>query len=164
VFGGDTADELQWVVCASKTYHNGMDILSDIPKLYEKLVIDLDDVARQVPIDRSKIIATGLSGGAMGSHIFVYNFPTVISAIILNTGMMHRYYYDYKDRIPRGKIAAFLASPTDFRYGEMKQDKALLDSLGWRTTWIEFQGGHTFAPQSAYEEAAKWVDEQLKHR
>jgi len=158
------SEELQWVILASKTYHNGMELLTEIPRLFEELVLNLDDVARAVPIDRSKIIATGFSGGGMGSHMFAYYFPNVISAIIVNTGKIHRYYYDYKDRFPRGKVAVFLASPTDFRYAEMKEDRALLDSLGWQTKWIEFEGGHSIAPQASYEQAAKWVEDQLQSK
>ena len=69
--------------------------------------------------------------------------------------MISEYYLNKKFNYPRGKIAVFLASPSDFRYSEMKRDLAFLKSLGWKTEWIEFKGGHKAAPPSAYKEAAK---------
>lgn len=158
----NVSEELQWVVCASKTYHNGMDLLGDIPRLFEELVLNLDNVSRSVPIDRLRIIAAGFSGGGMGAHMFAYYFPNVISAIVVNTGKMHDYYRNYKDRYPKGKFAVFLASPTDFRYAEMQRDRSFLEDLNWKTKWIEFQGGHSIAPKSAYEEAAHWLADEFR--
>lgn len=85
------------------------------------------------------------------------------------------------------KTVVFLASPTDFRYKNMQWDRQFLESKGWKTKsaycailaqyvlqsqhskidkilptlqWIEFEGGHNFAPESAYEEAAEWIEEK----
>ncbi len=55
----------------------------------------------------------------------------------------------------------FLASPTDFRYNEMKRDRGFLESHGWKTKWIEFTGGHTLAPYEIYEQAAQWLEKNL---
>jgi hypothetical protein len=40
----------------------------------------------------------------------------------------------------------------------MKRDRAFLEARGWVAKWIEFPGGHTIAPASAYEEAAAWLE------
>jgi len=149
------ADKLKWIIFASKEFKNGIDMSQSLASLSESL----NEVFAQFPVDKSKIIVTGFSGGAMGAHAFAYAYPSTVSAIIVNTGMINEYYLERKSNYPRHKIAVFLASPTDFRYGEMKRDKEALDSLGWTTKWIEFQGGHALASLAVYFEAANWVND-----
>jgi hypothetical protein len=62
---------------------------------------------------------------------------------------------------PKARLAVFLASPTDFRYQEMRHDRQMLERFEWKTEWIEFEGGHKPAPPAAYEQAARWIDERL---
>ena len=155
----NVADRHQWIVYASKTFKNGISIGN--PML--DVLIDLAELEKKYPINNSRIIVTGFSGGAMFSHAFAYFYPQNVSAIVLNTGMISQIYYQnatYFYYYPKNKTAVFIASPTDFRYEQMKQDKILLESLGWKTRWIEFTGGHTIAPESAYEEAAKWLENE----
>jgi len=153
----DVSEKHKWIIFASKEYRNG----PDMNMLISNIVAILDDLFSQYPIDRYKIIATGFSGGGMGSHFFSYLHPDMISAVVINTGMMHEYQIEKKYSCPRGKLAVFLASPGDFRYLEMKRDRRFLENLGWRTKWIEFGGGHTIAPASSYEEAAQWLKRLL---
>ena len=40
----------------------------------------------------------------------------------------------------------------------MKRDRDFLISCGWRVDWIEFDGGHTLAPDNIYEQAAEWLE------
>ncbi len=154
------ADRFKWVLLASKKFHNG------IPGLEESRIFNsIASVVRKgwlpVPIDQKRIMASGISGGGMGSHSFVFEFPDLISGVVINTGMMDaEYYFPKQNEYPRDKFAVFLASPTDFRYQEMNRDQAFLKNLGWTTKWIEFEGGHTLAPQDVYLEAAQWVDGQ----
>lgn len=152
----NAADEHKWLVIASKKFRNGI----DSTPIFNQLYTDITQGKLNLPIDRKRIAATGLSGGGMGSHALVFAYPGLVSAVIINTGMMNEYYYPRKDDYPKNKIAVFLASPTDFRYNEMKRDRVFLEELGWKTKWIEFQGGHVLAPQSVYSEAAKWLAEQ----
>ena len=98
----------------------------------------------------------------MQSHSFSFHYPGLISAIVINTGMMDDYYINRVSSYPKRKIAVFLASPTDFRYNEMKRDRNFLEKLEWKTKWIEFTGGHVLAPDSAYQEAAAWLAEQFQ--
>jgi predicted esterase len=151
------AEKYKWIIFASKEFRNGIDmeaVLGKIATVLKKLFLEL-------PIDKSKVIATGFSGGGMGAHGFSFLHPELIQAVIVNTGMMHEYYIGKKSAYPQGKIAIFLASPTDFRYGEMKRDCAFLESLSWKTKWIEFEGGHRLAPATAYDEAAWWLTLQF---
>jgi len=154
------ADKHDWIIMASKESRNGMSF-NDINPILKSRV---DEVTGEYPIDESKIIATGFSGGAMTSHAMSFDYPNTISAVVANTGKISDYYLidiNRKANYPTNKIAVFLASPTDFRYGEMKNNSDFLEEKNWNTKWIEFEGGHTLAPDSNYEEAAEWLQEQL---
>ncbi len=98
----------------------------------------------------------------MASYDLAELAPEQISALVINTGMMSPSLRELEAKYPKGKIVAYLASPTDFRYREMKADRIWMERLGWRTKWIEFQGGHQPAPDSAYEEAGGWLDATVK--
>jgi len=102
---------------------------------------------------------TGLTGGGMGSHGFAKYLPERVSALVINTGMMAD--GSQTDDYPQGKLAVFLASPSDFRYQAMQRDQAFLQLRGWKTAWIEFPGGHTLAPEASYQQAADWLEQKL---
>ena len=151
------SDRYTWIILASKEFRNG--VASE--PILSRLASTVDELSSRLPIDTTKVIATGNSGGGMGAHQFAFLYPRLISAIVINTGMMHEYYAAKRDSYPRGRIAVFLASPTDFRYQEMKNNRQFLESLDWKTKWIEFKGGHSMAPMSVYQEATAWLSEQL---
>ena len=146
------AEKHQWIIAASKEFHNGQEFGPSL-KLIEA---ELNDVERAYAIDPARVIFTGISGGGMGSHAVAKYLPGRVRALVVNTGMMHATFptADY----PEGKAVVFLASPTDFRYGEMKRDRLFLEQHHWQVAWIEFGGGHTFAPAAAYEQAAQWLE------
>lgn len=152
----DIAEEKKWYLYASKTFRNGTDVIY----LFSKITNNLNTLFVKYPIDKSKIIITGMSGGGMGAHFFSYFYPELTKAIVINTGMMHEDYSDPQN-YPKDKIAVFLASPTDFRYEEMISDETLLKSLGWQTKWIEFEGGHITAPTHIYQQTADWLENKL---
>lgn len=151
------ADKKKWFVCASKTFRNGQDIIPIFDKLHSALEILLTNY----PIDVTAIIVTGMSGGGMGAHFFSFYYPQMVSAIIVNTGMIDSRFKATKTGYPMNKIAVFLASPIDFRYREMQSDKDFLESLGWKIKWIEFPGGHIIASEEVYDEAVNWLEEAL---
>ncbi|MFA6583341.1 MAG: hypothetical protein WCS77_03505 [Elusimicrobiaceae bacterium] len=151
-----TAQKHKLLVLASKKFKNGTgaeDVLAGLAEIIS------EEFCARNRIDRNKIIATGISGGAMGSYIMALLYPDLVRAVVANTGMM--YADDMNDSYPKNKLAVFLASPTDFRYTEMHRDRDFLEKRGWKTKWIEFTGGHTLAPDDSYEEAAQWLDENL---
>jgi predicted esterase len=149
------AEKHNWIIAASKTFQNGQDFL---PSLKE-VEAQLNRVETAYAIDLKRVIFTGISGGGMGSHAFARFYPERVSAVVINTGMMEGSFaaVDY----PTGKLAVMLASPTDFRYTEMKRDRLFLESHNWHVDWIEFPGGHTFAPPTVYEQAAAWLEQHL---
>ncbi|MGV8119431.1 MAG: hypothetical protein AB2L14_06665 [Candidatus Xenobiia bacterium LiM19] len=153
------ADRHHWIIFASKKFSNGQDIeesLADLVSILKNRIIS------KYPIDTGRIAAGGFSGGGMGSHGLAFEYPDLISAVIVNTCMINKYYHTVAERYPERKKAVFLASPTDFRYNEMKSDRALLEQHGWKTKWIEFEGGHRFAPAQCYDAAADWLEDQWK--
>ena len=152
------ADEHKWIILASKEFRNG----KDMRPIFKNLVSALGFVFQNYPVDKSKIIVSGFSGGGMGAHAFSFWYPELTTAIVVNTGMMHEDFVGHEKEYPKGKIAVFLASPSDFRYDEMKKDKDFLDRLDWDTKWIEFKGGHQIAPVSAYKGAAEWLMGRLE--
>ena len=154
----DISEMNNLIIFASKDSRNGM----DVGKISQSLYKQMQDVcANYDVIDQNKIIAAGFSGGGMTAHAFAYYYPKFIRAVIVNTGMIHEN-LNGKTDYPSGKIAVFLASPTDFRYTQMQKDSKFLGDRGWDTLWIEFQGGHTIAPAKYYEEAIKWIKDRLR--
>jgi len=154
-----TADKHKWILASSKEHRNGI----DFSKIMPLLTRTIHDIQAAYPVDRSRVIASGFSGGGMGAHYMSMAYPDLISAVVVNTCMIHENFENGKGyQGPSGQRAVFLASPTDFRYDEMRRNKDLLDRLGWKTKWIEFSEGHTIAPDSAYQEAAQWLAEQFQ--
>jgi hypothetical protein len=151
------ANNRGWPVFASKTYKNGNLSLNFSPDVLN----DTAGASASLGYARPKFVFTGVSGGGQVSHAFSAYHPDSVWAVVANTGMINRGSFN-QSFYPRNKTAVFLASPTDFRYGEMKQDYAFLNSLGWKTKWIEFEGGHAPAPQWAYEDAADWLENVSK--
>lgn len=157
------ADRRHWVVYASKEYRNNLDVLPFLARTKGKL----DQALAQYPIDRSRVIFTGMSGGGSFSQVMNLQYPGMASALIVNTGRIWEPFGAVAEAsgVKFGdsrRLAVFLASPTDFRYQEMKRDYALLVKLGWTVKWIEFQGGHVYAPPEKYEEALQWLQSNPK--
>jgi hypothetical protein len=149
------AEKYKLFVYATLESRNGQNMMSSFPIIKERIE---DEVLRKYPIHRKKIIATGISGGGMGSHFMSFMFNDFLSAVIVNTGMMHDYQKQRRSQCARNKLAVMLASPTDFRYDEMVEDEKFLRyKLNWQTKWIEFQGGHVLAPYEVYEQAVEWL-------
>ena len=151
------SEQRKWLLFGSKTVRNGVDLNPQI----EPLRRAIQEVIARYPVDQRKVIVTGFSGGAMASHDLAFELRDLVAATVLNTGMMGEWERAREASRPRGKLAVFLASPTDFRYEQMKLDRQFLERLGWNTTWIVFDGGHRSAPPWAVQRAAAWLDEQL---
>lgn len=150
------AGKHHWIIAASKKFRNGQEFG---PSLKE-IEAELNDVEGAYAIDTTRVIFTGISGGGMGAHAVARYYPSRVRAIAVNTGMMHASFMT--GVFPEGKTVVFLASPTDFRYGEMKRDRSFLEQHHWKIRWIEFAGGHTLAPAAVYEEAAGWLDLNMR--
>jgi poly(3-hydroxybutyrate) depolymerase len=153
----EAADRFQLIVVGSRNYRNGPTDAHQTDLQLETLAI----VMRDYPVDPQRVYAVGLSGGAMNSYSLITAHPELFRGLVVNTAMMPQHMpgnppFDSAN-FPHDKIAVFLASPTDFRYGEMHQDRKLLESFGWKIDWLEFEGGHHYAPSALYVKAAAWL-------
>ena len=152
------ADKPKCIILASKIIKNGMDIPNYLNRLRNLIH---ERVAAQYPILPDRIIAVGTSGGGMASHLFSFFHPDTVAAVISSVGYIHENSLKHKDTYPRGRVCAFLTSPTDFNYKLMKEDRKFLKTLDWQIKWYEFEGGHRTAPEEIREEAITWVLETL---
>jgi predicted esterase len=150
------ADQLKWHLLFNKVHRNGV----SMSKPQAALETDLKTLKKKYAFDLKRIACTGYSGGGMTSHCMAKMLPKIVRAVIPNTGMIHPSFKSAaeKKRYPKRKIVAFLASPKDFRYKEMKSDRAFLESLKWKVKWIEFKGGHVIAPYASSLQAAQFIE------
>ena len=149
------ADRRGWIIAASKIFRNG----TAYETVFRQVDADLAILKRSYPIDESRVILSGFSGGAMAAHAFLQKYPQAARAVVANTGMLEETFM--RDDYPGAHLAVFLASPTDFRYREMDRDRRFLEGKGWRIQWIEFAGGHTLAPADTYAQAADWLEQMM---
>lgn len=147
------ADRHRWIVVASKDFKNGQKFSASLAHIESTL----NEVELAYPVDRTRVIFTGFSGGGMAAHAVAQIYPERVHAVVINTGMIHPEFAT--GTYPPGKTAVFIASPTDFRYEEMKRDQAFLEGNQWKTRWLEFDGGHALAPAAVYEQAAAALEQ-----
>jgi hypothetical protein len=138
-----------------------------------------------VPGDSSRVILFGTSGGAPVSHAMSLAYPGLADALIINTGMIwgdtiiglnpgetgtsngpdwNRHLDANGPELTRAfadagsrRLAAFLQSPTDFRYEEMLADADRLRAAGWDVDQLTFASGPSTAPAAVIEQAAEWI-------
>ncbi len=145
------ADQKKFILYASKKFRN------DVKEWIKPEDRMIREVCRKYPVDKSRVIVTGLSGGGMGAHMYSVFRPDLISAVITNVGRIHPGFKEDKENYPKQKIAAFLASATDTNYRQMLGDRDFLNDCQWQTRWITFEGGHVMAPLNRYELAVEWI-------
>jgi len=154
----DIAEKHKLIVAASKEFRNGI----DPDPAFSTMAQLIKSSEQQYPIDKLKVITSGVSGGGMAAHMFSVEYPDLTWAVISNCGRVHPdYIVKERNLYAHGKLAVLLTSPSDFNYEHMKNDKRFLDGLDWKTKWIEFQGGHSTAPKESYEEAIIWLESRM---
>jgi predicted esterase len=150
-------DRFQWILIGSNNARNGAGSVQD-DELQRRT---LARAVEQYGADLDWIYVIGMSGGGMHSYQLLEWLPAAFRGLVVNTGMMpHRWPgnapFDAA-HYPRGKQIVMIASPADFRYGAMTEDRELLEAAGWAVDWIEFPGGHQYAPPEVYVQAAAWL-------
>jgi hypothetical protein len=147
----EACDKYGWVLVAYN--HAPAEDLSDEP-----LILGLVDMAvDRFPADRSRVYLSGFSAGAMLAYILVFHRPELFRGVVANTGVMNRAFQRPGIDFPAEKEAVLLASPSDFRYGDMQDDRQFLEKHRWRVMWFEFDGGHAFATPGLYTKAANAI-------
>jgi len=166
--------KLGWIVYASKEYDNteffqGPAVIRDVA---QSIKAHLDAAIASLPVDPSRIILTGLSGGANFAEFFNLTYPGFAAAVIENSGEIPFQFFgkptnahlepppDPQSFGDSRRIAVFLASPTDpLFYGlALHRDLPYYRSLGWQTRFLSFPGGHRFAPIPVYLKAIDWLE------
>jgi len=149
-----TADSLSVIIVASKVSRNDVSIQQLLPG-YEEI---MDESVRALPVDGNRIIFAGFSGGGMAAYGAAYFYPERVRGVITNCGRL----WPDASYMPEGKLAVLITSPTDFNYDAMRNDSASLQTIGWKTYWLEFEGGHALAPPEAYLNATGWMLQEMK--
>lgn len=120
-----------------------------------------DDAVQRVRIQEGLKFATGMSGGARASSVFVQSRPGFAGLILQGAGAAQAddgsYLVDELKAGP-GLPVAMTMGRNDRNRSEAEALKALLGSRRFRV--FEFDGGHTWAPAEVFEQAAEWVWQQ----
>jgi len=118
-----------------------------------------DDVLKRMRVADGKKVATGFSGGARASSLFVRLAPGFGGLILQGAGcsdVLPDGTYDVKDIKVKSVAATF--GKKDMNY---KEAARLKKSFGNRIEVFEFEGGHQWAPKEIVEKALDEVDGKL---
>jgi hypothetical protein len=117
-----------------------------------------DDVIQRARVAGGEKYATGVSGGARASSLFVQLRPGFRGLVLQAAGVMfdgaNHYIIDGLKRTPGLRIAMTIgnADPNTAEIGPMK---SAFDSAQLRV--FEFNGGHDWAPAFVFEKAMRWL-------
>ena len=118
-----------------------------------------DDVVKRVRIDETKKFATGQSGGARGSSLFVQARPGFVGLVMQSAGLASvRGAYDVLGL--RGNPRLYVAmtmGDTDQNKDEVERTKAAIGAPA-RFQAFSFKGGHEWAPKETIEPALTWLE------
>jgi predicted esterase len=168
------AKENGWFVYASRDYQNSVlrSGFGPSEKVATRVKAQLDALPGTLPIDTSRIIFSGFSGGANFADFMNLRFPGYAAAVIINSGEIPALFRKTPRRgaapMPTAasfdgsrKLGVFLCSPSDGQfYGITQANAKLMESLGWQTLFLSFPGGHSIAPPSTYNQALSWIESQ----
>jgi hypothetical protein len=150
-------DDNGWILIASNNSKNGVSCTISDPLLLDTINTSI----RTLAVDPANLYTGGLSGGAMVSHYLITRHPQLFKGAVINCGMISR---DWGKELgyPSGKNIVFMTNPQDFRYKEIAADFQYVTSHGCNARWLEFPGGHRWAPPQSYSAAFKWLNQQAK--
>jgi hypothetical protein len=124
-----------------------------------------DDAVKRARILEGAKVATGMSGGARASSVFVQLRPGFSGLILQAAGAafdgQNRYHVAGLKRNPNVHVALTMGDQ-DKNHGEVARMKAALG--GSRLRVYSFKGGHEWAPAPVFEEAAEWIQSQMPKR
>ena len=118
-----------------------------------------DDAIKRVRIAKDKKYATGFSGGARGSSVFVQLRPGFCCLILQGAGAAfddkNNYHISGIQTNPKLRIAMTMGS-SDNNKIETDRMKKLFG--GQSLAVFDFEGGHTWAPAEVFEKAMAWLN------
>ena len=169
------AQENHWIVYASRDYTNPVlrGGLASSMAVAGRVKAQVDALAGPLPIDRSRIFFTGLSGAANFADFMNLRYPGYAAGVIINSGQIPAQLFSRTPRpgyltMPSAtdfagsrREAVFLCSPSDPQfYGITQANARTMQRLGWDTLFLSFPGGHRNAPASTYGKAIAWITSQ----
>lgn len=117
-----------------------------------------DDVVKRVRIAEGRKYATGMSGGARGSSMFVQSRPGFGGLILQAAGLAYGdnavYHASGLKRDAKLRIAMTMGTG-DANRNEVARVGALFPKSRFKA--FEFEGPHTWAPAATFEQALMWV-------
>jgi len=119
-----------------------------------------DDVVKRVRIQEGLKFATGMSGGARASSMFVQLRPGFCSLILQGAGAAYDPQNRYVSTGLRQNSALHIAMTIgrkDNNFVEADRMKKLIPSN--RFLVLEFDGGHMWAPADVFEKAIAWTEQ-----
>lgn len=120
-----------------------------------------DDVIKRGRVAEGKKYATGHSGGARASSVFVQLRPGFCGLILQSAGASFDDHSNYNiaglKRNAQLRTAMTMGS-SDNNKSEVDRMKKLFN--GQRLAAFEFPGGHVWAPADVFEKAITWVNEK----
>lgn len=166
------AQQNQWIVYASKDFKNATlrNGLASSNAVAAKVKGQIDALSSTLPVDRSRIIFTGMSGAANYAEFMNLRYPGYAAGLIINSGRIPDQLFR-KTPTPgfltmptssefdgSRRVGVFLASPTDHEfYGITKSNSRTMTALGWDILFLNFVGGHWNAPTPTYNQAIAWI-------
>jgi hypothetical protein len=122
-----------------------------------------DDVVRRIRIEEGAKIATGLSGGARASSIFVQLRPGFAGAILQGAGVARgsnaAYYFNHLARNP-SLLFALTIGNSDPRRSEISELQQQVDTN--HLAVLVFPGGHQWAPPEIFSKALDWIESRAR--
>ena len=123
-----------------------------------------DDAVQRVRIQEGRKFATGVSGGARASSVFVQIRPGFCGLILQGAGAAYddsngKYYVSDIEHNPALYVAMTMGDHDDNK-AEIDAMRAALDAS--RFLALNFKGGHTEAPPQVFAGAIEWIEHQQK--
>lgn len=123
-----------------------------------------DDVVKRIRIQEGAKIATGLSGGARATSVFVQLRPGFSGAILQGAGVPidengRVYFYDLLRR--KSILIAMVIGRNDPRRSEISEMERQLGPE--RFGVLLFPGGHEWAPATSFAQALDWIESRLHY-
>ena len=120
-----------------------------------------DDVIKRVRIEEGKKFATGMSGGARGSSLFVQARPGFGGLILQGAGpAFSKNGYEIRNLRSNTKLfVAMTMGDKDNNQTEVERTRTALSAPD-RFFSMSFSGGHQWAPKETFEQAIAWVEQK----
>jgi predicted esterase len=154
------ADRFHWIVYASKEYSN-VSAGHGFPQLESRILSHVERAIGRFPVDRTRVILAGFSGGGYMAEDLNARDPGLAHALVIDANGYYAYGDDPFLPLPTGagRPAVFLYSPDDktgFGWAA-RADRAVYQAHGWSTLLLYYPGGHVDAPTTQYLRAAAWI-------